>query len=103
MSPATRRRYPLTMICEVWRVSRSTVYAAEARRARGTCPELPEPKKRGPKTKLSDEELVAEIRQVLKDSDFLGEGPTSCGGPMRRGSTRRRTAGCGSLGRWITA
>ncbi len=24
MSPATRRRYPLTMICEVWRVSRST-------------------------------------------------------------------------------
>ena len=31
-------------------------------------------KKRGPKTKLSDEELVEEIRQVLKESDFLGEG-----------------------------
>jgi len=71
VSPTTRRRYPLTMICEVWRVSRSTVYTAEARRTR---PELPEPKKRGPKTNLSDEELVAEIRQVLKDSDFLGEG-----------------------------
>ena len=32
------------------------------------------PGKRGPKTALSDEELVAEIRAVLKTSPFLGEG-----------------------------
>ncbi len=70
MSPATGRRYPLTMICEVWSIARSTVYQAEER---GN-DESREPKKRGPKTELSDEALVEEIRQVLEESDFLGEG-----------------------------
>ena len=59
MSPATGRRYPLTMICEVWSIARSTVYQAEER---GN-DESREPKKRGPKTELSDEALVEEIRQ----------------------------------------
>ncbi len=71
MSPETGRTYPLTMICEVWQVARSTVYALRDRgdgRTRG------EAGKRGPKTELSDEELVEEIRSVLKESDFLGEG-----------------------------
>jgi hypothetical protein len=58
------------MICEVWRLHRSTVYLA---RDRATS-ETPEPKKRGPKTKLSDEELVEAIREELAESDFLGEG-----------------------------
>ena len=71
MSPGTGRLYPLTMICEVWRVGRSTVYAARDREESDGPAGL---KKRGPKTKLSDEELVEEIRQVLKESDFLGEG-----------------------------
>jgi putative transposase len=59
------------MICEVWRVSRSTVYAEKG------CQGLEEPRevrKRGPKTELSDEELLEEIREVLQNSDFLGEG-----------------------------
>jgi putative transposase len=70
VSAETGRRYPLTMICEVWRVSRSNVYLV---RSRGTV-ERPEPEKRGPKTKVSDEELVEAIREVLAESDFLGEG-----------------------------
>ena len=70
MSQATGRRYPLTMICEVWRVPRSTVYAARDR----SIEERPELRKRGPKTKLSDEELLEKIREVLAESDFLGEG-----------------------------
>ena len=49
----------------------STVYAARDREESDGPAGL---KKRGPKTKLSDEELVEEIRQVLKESDFLGEG-----------------------------
>ena len=36
--------------------------------------EVEEPKKRGPKTGIADEALVAEIRKVLGESDFLGEG-----------------------------
>ena len=72
MSPATGRRYPLTMISEVWHVARSTVYAALERSEtpKPSC----EPKKRGPKTKLTDARLLDEIRAVLKESDFLGEG-----------------------------
>ena len=71
MSPWTGQAYPLTMICEVWRVGRSTVYAARDREESDGPADL---KKRGPKTKLSDEALVEKIRQVLKESDFLGEG-----------------------------
>lgn len=70
MSPATGEHYPLTTICEVWRVPRSTVYTA---RDRGLC-EPSAPRKRGPKTELSDEVLVERIREILKESDFLGEG-----------------------------
>ena len=61
----------MTMICQVWQVARSTVYAA--RKRSGAAQPL-EPQKRGPKTRVSDEELLAEMRQVLKESDFLGEG-----------------------------
>ena len=58
-------------------MARSTVYTI---RARGVGPELREPKKRGSKTEITDDpkspssELVAEIREVLRESDFLGEG-----------------------------
>ena len=58
------------MICEVWSIARSTVYQADER---GN-DESREPKKRGPKTELSDEALVEGIRQVIEESDFLGEG-----------------------------
>ena len=61
----------MTMICEVWRVARSTVYESRKRTGEGYPAEA---RKRGPKTKISDEELVVEIRRVLKESDFLGEG-----------------------------
>lgn len=71
MSAGTGLPYPLTMICEVWDVARSTVYAA---RNRTGDTEPARSQKRGPKTKISDEELVLEIREVLKESDFLGEG-----------------------------
>ncbi len=61
----------MTMICEVWRVARSTVYEARKRTGEGRPVEA---QKRGPRTQISDEELVVEIRRVLKESDFLGEG-----------------------------
>jgi hypothetical protein len=58
------------MICEVWRVARSTVYAAR----NGSEGTVLKPQKRGPKTDFSDEELLVKIRKVLKTSKFLGEG-----------------------------
>lgn len=70
MSPSAGKRYPLTLICSVWKVARSSVYAC--RRPSETGPQPAQ--KRGPKTALSDADLLEEIRGVLKDSRFLGEG-----------------------------
>ena len=69
MSRSTGRPYPLTLVCEAWRVPRSSVYAL--RSAPGGDGK---PGKRGPKTELGDEELVEEIRTVLSESPFVGEG-----------------------------
>ena len=71
MSPSTGRTYPLTLVCEAWRVPRSSVYALRSAAAGAGKPQAG---KRGPKTELSDEELVAEIRAVLSESPFVGEG-----------------------------
>ena len=70
MSPGTQHRYPLAMICSIWQVPRSTVYAHRHRLA-GPSPVL---KKRGPKTPISDTEVLTGIRQVLADSPFHTEG-----------------------------
>ncbi len=53
-SPSTSCAYPLRMICQVWRVARSSVYAATRPVTAGRAPG-----KRGPKTRVSDADLVA--------------------------------------------
>ncbi len=69
VSPTTGRRYPLTLICGVYRVPRSTVYAAEARPVRS------QPKtKRGPRTRVGDAEHLTAIRDILAMCSFHGEG-----------------------------
>jgi putative transposase len=68
-SPSTGRGYPLTMICEVYRLARSTVYATRSRR---TAPLVAH--KRGPKTVSSDEQVLEGIHGVLAASLFHGEG-----------------------------
>ena len=57
VSPGPGRRYPLTLICQVFRVPRSSLYVAQT-------PSGPAgaPGKRGPKTRWADAELVAGIR-----------------------------------------
>jgi len=68
VSPAMARRYPLTMVCEVTGVARSSVYAAAAPSS------LEPPAKRGPKTPHTDAEVLGAIRQVIGESRFHGEG-----------------------------
>jgi putative transposase len=70
VSPATSRGYPLTMICAVLRVPRSSVYAAVTPRPVAA----PPPGKRGPKTRRGDAEVVEAIRAVLAVTPFHGEG-----------------------------
>ena len=74
MSPATYRPYLLTMVCETWRVARSSVSALRTRLDGPSESDRRQLGKRGPKRALSDEELVREIRAVLKTSPFLGGG-----------------------------
>lgn len=68
VSPSTGRVYGLLRVTRTWGVSRATVY-----RHRGRADEVAH-KKPGPLGALSDEDLVAAIRQRLRDSPFHGEG-----------------------------
>jgi putative transposase len=68
ISPSTMRAYPLTMICQVYRLARSTVYTTKPR------PALTAPQKRGPKTVWGDPALLEAIQAVLAACPFYGEG-----------------------------
>ena len=73
-SPTTGRHDPLTQVCAVYRVPRSTAYTAAARTT--AAPES-SGAKRGPKTPASDETLVAA-------TPFHGEGHRTVRARLRR-------------------
>ena len=69
VSPSTQRPYPLTMICAVYRVPRSSGYATAG------APGPPAPRnKPGPKTGHGDADIIAASRAVLAACPFHGEG-----------------------------
>jgi len=68
LSPSSNRSYGVARVIAVWQLARSSFYAARRRQQHP-----PPAAKRGP-TRLSDEELAREIRQVLDQSVFHGEG-----------------------------
>jgi len=69
-SPATARRYGVTLVCRTWDVARSTFYAQAATKSAGP----PRPKRRGPKPNIPDELLLVGIKRDLERSPFVGEG-----------------------------
>lgn len=71
MSGVTGRRFPITMICAIWRVARSTVYG-QSRRG-GEAPAT-SAVKRGPRSAIDDAALVLAMRAVLTASPFHTEG-----------------------------
>jgi putative transposase len=71
ISLATGKHYGIQRVCKVWDVSRSTFYD---RKARVECVPPAVQAKRGPKTLLSDDELLVLIRHDLDTSSFTGEG-----------------------------
>lgn len=71
ISPATGKAYGIQRVCGVWDFPRSTFYTQKAR-LEASSPAAPA--KRGPKTLLSDEELLELIRDDLATSTFKGEG-----------------------------
>jgi putative transposase len=78
-SPNTQQRYGLKRVCDVWKIPRSTVYENRRRSA------AQEPKRQpGPEPMLSDDEVVALIREDLKGSPFHGEGHRKVHARLRR-------------------
>lgn len=68
VSPSSQQPYGVAQVTSVWNLARSTFYAARQRQRHPR-----EAQKRGPKV-LSDEELLAEIRELLAQPVFTGEG-----------------------------
>ena len=75
ISPSTGKRYGVVRTCAAWGIPRSSFYASQCPRS---CPNeetpTPERKKPGPNTEVSDEELLALIREDISSSPFTGEG-----------------------------
>ena len=70
MSPSAKKPYGILRVCRAWRLSRATVQRFKAMIGA----EPFEPGKRGPKSFLSDDDLLAGIRSVLASNLFVGEG-----------------------------
>jgi len=75
---ASELELPIARVCRIARAPRSTIYA---RRKTSACPDVA---RRGPKTDLSDAELVEWIRKVIDESPFCGEGYRKVRAHLRR-------------------
>lgn len=71
VSISTRKAYGVTRVLEEWGVPRASFYRQRVE-AQHTEPRVL--KKRGPRTKLSDAELLDKMRELLAEPDFFGEG-----------------------------
>ena len=78
ISEATGRPYGVQRVCDTWEMPRSSFYHRKSNEL-----ESPAPQKRGPKTLISDGELLALIRDDLTTSLFTGEGHRKVWGRIR--------------------
>ena len=69
ISAVTGKPYGVQRVCEAWEMPRSTFYDRKGKQLA-----TPVPLKRGPRTLVSDDELLALIREDLATSLFTGEG-----------------------------
>ena len=82
VSPSRKRPYGVARVTAVWKMARSSFYAARQRREQ---PRVPA--KRGPKV-LSDDELLTEIRKLLAAPMYSGEGHRKVWARLRHQGTR---------------
>lgn len=71
-SAGTGKPYGLERVCRVLDFPRSTIYAQQARESGKGAPSCP--RRRGPKPKRSDADLLVAIRADLESLSFTGEG-----------------------------
>jgi len=78
ISPVTGKAYGVQRVCCAWEMPRSSFYDRVARKV---VPLVA--RKRGPKTPLSDDEVLTLIRTDLETSPFIGEGHRKVWGRLR--------------------
>ena len=83
VSPSTGKVYGLQRVARLWGLSRATVY-------RHRRPADGERRRPGPLGAMSDEALVGEIRKLLWDSPFHGEGHRKLWARLRFAGVRTR-------------
>ena len=70
VSPSSGKVYGLARVCRVWKIPRSSVYFK-----RGRVDSNPVGRgKRGPRTSITDQELLRKIEELLENSPWVGEG-----------------------------
>ena len=69
-SPSANKPYGLARVCRVWRIPRATAFRHQS--AIDAPPASPG--RRGPKSVLSDQQILDAIGVVLQKLEFLGEG-----------------------------
>jgi transposase InsO family protein len=91
LSTSCERIYGVARVCAVWEIPRSTLYDRRGR-AEARSQGLVFASKRGPKTALSDPDLVARIRgileQVERENGWRGEGYRKVHARLRFGGVR---------------
>ena len=74
VSPTSAKRYGVARVCAIWAQPRSSFYAWRRNNTTGSAEPVTPARKRGPKTGLSDTELLGKIQADLVRSPFQGEG-----------------------------
>ena len=74
ISPASAKTYGVERVCALWEQPRSSFYAWRRDNNNGSAEPATPAQKRGPKTGLSDADLLGKIQADLARSPFQGEG-----------------------------
>lgn len=85
ISPSASRLYGLERVCDVWEVSRSTVYSRKKKLMRAGNSER---KKPGPKPGINDCELLGLVQEDIAESPFNGEGHRKIHARLKRKNAR---------------
>lgn len=83
-SATTGKKYCIDRVCRCWGISRATVY----RRCFGK-PNPTPPRRRGPKPRQTDDQVLEMIREDISESPFHGEGHRKIHARLKRQSRLR--------------
>jgi putative transposase len=84
-SPSTGKVYGVERVCSAWGVPRSSFYYEHSEKPPADEEPQMEKRKRGPRPKITDEGLLALVKEDLENSPFVGEGHRKVWARLRYG------------------